>query len=91
MRPLVKNSNIKSQIILNQFLSGDPFLNQAVSELVKKEKCHTVLLYGSRARADATETSDYDLMGVRKTGTKKRLAEKRVVGTLIFLFFQSAT
>lgn len=60
-----------------KFISDDLFLEDAVNELLKKFKCHTVLLYGSRARGDATEKSDYDLMGVRKTGKKFRLAEKR--------------
>lgn len=55
----------------------DPFLTKAVHELVQKHQCHTVILYGSRARGDATEQSDYDLMGVRKSGKKFRMAEKR--------------
>lgn len=40
-----------------------------------KHKCHTVILYGSRARGDATSASDYDLMGVRKAGKKLRIAK----------------
>ena len=34
--------------------------------------CHTVLLSGSRARGDATETSDWDLIGIRRTGAQER-------------------
>lgn len=56
---------------------ADPFLNQLAQELIKKHKCHTVILYGSHARGDATPQSDYDLMGVRKSGEKYRVAEKR--------------
>jgi predicted nucleotidyltransferase len=57
---------------------GDhPILKQIISELTIKFKCHTVLLYGSHARGDATPKSDYDVMGVRKSGKKVRLAEKR--------------
>lgn len=55
----------------------DPLLTQLVQELIKKHKCHTVILYGSQARGDTTPQSDYDLMGVRKTGKKYRVAEKR--------------
>ncbi len=56
---------------------ADPFLTELTQELIKKHKCHTVILYGSRARGDATAKSDYDLMGVRKSGKKYRVAEKR--------------
>lgn len=55
----------------------DPLLAELVQELIKKHKCHTVILYGSHARGDATPQSDYDLMGVRKSGKKYRVAEKR--------------
>ncbi len=55
----------------------NPILEQIVNELIEKFKCHTVLLYGSHARGDATSKSDYDVMGVRKSGKKFRLAEKR--------------
>jgi hypothetical protein len=36
---------------MNQWIEN-PFLEQIVGELIKKFKCHTVLLYGSHARAD---------------------------------------
>lgn len=55
---------------------NDLVLKQLVYELIKKHRCHTVILYGSRARGDFTEQSDYDLMGVKKTGKKYRVAEK---------------
>ena len=38
----------------------NPILEQIVNELIEKFKCHTVLLYGSHARGDATSKSDYD-------------------------------
>jgi len=44
--------------------------------LVSKYKCHTVLLYGSHARGDATPMSDYDVMGVVGSGRQKRIAKK---------------
>lgn len=69
------------------FTSDDPFLHHAVNELLQKYRCHTVLLYGSHARGDATEKSDYDLMGIRKSGKKFRLAEKRKGAYLdLFIF-----
>jgi predicted nucleotidyltransferase len=55
----------------------NPILKQIVDEIIEEFKCHTVLLYGSHARGDATAKSDYDVMGVRKRGKKFRLAEKR--------------
>lgn len=58
-------------------LNDDVFLEKVVNDLINKYKCHTVILYGSRARGEATPLSDYDLMGVRKNGKKFRLAEKR--------------
>lgn len=57
--------------------SNDPFLTALVAELIKNHRCHTVILYGSRARGDFTNQSDYDVMGVRKAGKKFRIAEKR--------------
>lgn len=56
---------------------ADTLLASLTQELIKKHKCHTVILYGSHARGDATPQSDYDLMGVRKSGEKYRVAEKR--------------
>lgn len=67
------------------FQSADLFLQEAVNELIKKYKCHTVLLYGSHARGDATAKSDYDLMGVCASGNKVRFAEKRK-GTYLDVF-----
>ncbi len=57
--------------------NDDSLLLKLVEELIKKHRCHTVILYGSRARGDATSSSDYDLLGIKKTGEKYRLAEKR--------------
>lgn len=68
---------MKPKTKFGRIISDDSFLEEAVDELLVKYKCHTVILYGSRARGDATEKSDYDLMGVYKTGKKCRLAEKR--------------
>lgn len=44
----------------------------ALREMIEKHGCHTVILYGSRARGDWTEESDLDIVGIRKTGEKYR-------------------
>lgn len=54
----------------------DRHLNRFVHELKDVHHCHTVILYGSRARGDATASSDYDLIGFRKTGPVVRDARK---------------
>jgi len=46
-------------------------------ELQTKHACHTIILYGSWARGDATEASDYDLLGIRETGEIFRDARLR--------------
>lgn len=54
----------------------DPHLEAIIRTLKTKYKCHTALLYGSRARDAATETSDYDVLGISRTGKKTRIAKK---------------
>ena len=50
---------------------------QAIARLlITKYKCHSVILYGSRARGQTTPTSDYDVIGVCKSGEKTRIAKK---------------
>jgi hypothetical protein len=46
----------------------DRTLTRLVRDMRDKHGCHTVILYGSRARGDASATSDYDLIGFRKSG-----------------------
>src|ERR1700712_4041826 len=50
----------------------DAHLSRFVRDLKTKHRCHTVILYGSRARGDATPASDYDLIGFRKSGRPVR-------------------
>lgn len=47
-----------------------------VDHLRSKYRCHTVILYGSRARGEETATSDYDVAGIRARGPKTRQAGK---------------
>src|SRR5687767_12977580 len=56
---------------------NDPILLSIVETLKNEYKCHTVILYGSRARGLTTPTSDYDVIGVRKIGKKNRIAKKQ--------------
>lgn len=55
----------------------DPILNAIVKTLKAKYRCHTIILYGSRARGLTTATSDYDVVGVRRRGEKTRIAKKQ--------------
>ena len=43
-------------------------IQPVLEELRNKHHCHTIILYGSRARGDANESSDYDILAVRSTG-----------------------
>lgn len=54
----------------------DPILDTIVRKLRSKYHCHTVVLYGSRARGLVTSTSDYDVIGIRRRGEKNRIAKK---------------
>lgn len=59
-----------------RFTNTDPILQSIVPHLQRRYGCHTVILYGSRARNAATATSDYDVIGIRKIGPKTRIAKK---------------
>lgn len=51
-------------------------LARIVDHLRHKYHCHTVILYGSRARGEETASSDYDVAGIRANGTRTRQAGK---------------
>ncbi|HAT1130576.1 TPA: nucleotidyltransferase domain-containing protein [Legionella pneumophila] len=79
---------MKANIITN-----DPILQAIVEELTSLYHCHTVILYGSRARGDFTASSDYDVAGIIQTGEKKRIArldEKHGVYHDLFVYPESA-
>lgn len=46
----------------------DSILTRIANDLRDEHGCHTVILYGSRARGDATDASDYDVLGVCESG-----------------------
>lgn len=48
------------------------FLNRIISELKEKYSCHSFILYGSRARGEHNEKSDWDLLAVRDSGEQFR-------------------
>lgn len=50
----------------------DTTLNELIDELRDRHACHTIILYGSRARGDHSEHSDYDVLGIRKDGEAYR-------------------
>lgn len=42
-------------------------------ELTENHHCHTVILYGSRARGDFNKNSDIDVLGIRDSGDAYRI------------------
>ena len=50
----------------------DPLIEDLVADLVRRHRCHTVVLYGSRARGAAGPESDYDVLAVRRSGPMTR-------------------
>jgi hypothetical protein len=57
----------------------DKLLKGFKDEIRKRYKCHTLILYGSRARGDETAASDYDLLAFRKSG--RLVHDARKIGT----------
>lgn len=65
-------------------------LEAAVAELVQGHGCHTVILYGSHARGDATAASDYDLAGLWGEPGTLRVAHTRHGGYLDAFIYPEA-
>jgi hypothetical protein len=69
---------------------NDPVLDRLVARLEGEEGCHTIILYGSRARGDAGPESDYDLIAFRdRPGPRARETGLRD-GALLDVFIYPA-
>lgn len=62
---------------------SNPFLKTIIEMFRDTHGCHTAILYGSRAREDETETSDYDVLGVRDEGSAIRATDCPVDGPVL--------
>ena len=49
-------------------MQNDFILTKIQQDLTNKHGCHTVILYGSRARGEANVQSDYDIIAIREEG-----------------------
>ncbi len=57
--------------------TNDPVLKSIIKKLREDFNCHTIFLYGSRARGLETSTSDYDVTGICRHGEKTRIVKKQ--------------
>jgi len=69
-----------SQIIFGplsnkQAILNDPLLPEIVQHVREKYGTSTVILYGSRARGEASEKSDYDIIGLLNSGEAQESPE----------------
>jgi uncharacterized protein len=62
----------RTLVIMN--IKQNPIVSMLIEELSSQYQCHTIILYGSHARGQATPSSDYDLAGICETGKMTRLA-----------------
>jgi len=53
-------------------LINDERLLKIVQDIQAKHDCHTIILYGSRARGESRSTSDYDIIAIRELGDFER-------------------
>lgn len=53
-------------------MKNDENIKKIVNELQNKYMCHTIILYGSYARGNANENSDYDIIAIRESGPTAR-------------------
>ncbi len=73
-------------------INNDVVLDSIIDELKTKHHCHTIILYGSRARGDYTLISDYDVAGISSSGKKQRIArfdDKHQVYLDVFVYPES--
>jgi predicted nucleotidyltransferase len=62
--------------MLTETFESDRVLVKILDELQNDYDCHSAILYGSRARGDANETSDYDIIGLRDKGPNVMVAKQ---------------
>ena len=68
--------------------TNDPILEKVVNHSKQTYNCHTIILYGSRARGDETLTSDYDIIAIRDKGEMERDCRK-LEGVFLDIFIYS--
>lgn len=68
----------------------DEIVDALCERLVVEHQCHTVILYGSRARGDAEADSDYDLIGFHDGTGPVRRETGRWRGALLDVFVYPA-
>jgi predicted nucleotidyltransferase len=49
-------------------IANQKLIDDIKTDILQRHKCHTVILYGSRARGEFKETSDYDIIAIREQG-----------------------
>jgi predicted nucleotidyltransferase len=57
---------------------NDPTLNKIIDIIVKTESPSKIILFGSRARGDNTDDSDYDILILKDTNENERKITTRV-------------
>ena len=78
-------SDPSSEWTLKLYIAGQTprstaaFVN--LKEVCEKHPCHTLILYGSWARGDATALSDCDLLAIRRRGDRVTRAAGVGVGS----------
>jgi GNAT superfamily N-acetyltransferase len=72
-KPLAVHSSETTRLSENTAFpwKKDKLLCDIVDELKNIHQCHTILLYGSRARGDFTPSSDYDIAGISSSLSEK--------------------
>jgi len=68
----------------------DDILDALCERLAVEHECHTIILYGSRARGDAEPDSDYDLIGFRDGTEPVRRETGHWRGALLDVFIYPA-
>ena len=58
-------------------VARDPVVTAVARRMRSADRCHTAILYGSRARGDHGPASDYDFLGIRARGPERARAERR--------------